>query len=412
MNLETTFIRLRGLPFAAKEADVREFLQGIAAESITFTLTPSGRASGECYVELGDVDDVKEALKLDRNEISGRYIEVFAVPQSELSMMIHHGIIRRKGEPESRYASNFVVRLRGLPYSATVDDIKSFFKGLDVCDVVIDKEQGGRPSGEAFVRLATKEHAELALERSRNNMGTRYIEVFRSSDEEMDNSYYTSRGIPPPLSGPVPLRGLNLAPELRYGGGYMNRFGGALLRGGMNYVRHSPYDRRYAHHRYEPNDFDEFDYDAAAKVYMRGLPYNVTAIDIEQFFKPLNCVEIKLGYNDDRRLSGDGIVLFSTMAEAHDALSRNKNNIGSRYIELFPGTSVPYPTKYTTFRLVGGTGPSGRGPFGRYTSFADDDDYVGYGFGGQQFYNDQYEGRQSRYSAREWGEPARSGPMW
>lgn len=61
-----------------------------------------------------------------------------------------------------------------------------------------------------------------------------------------------------------------------------------------------------------------------------GLPYNVTALDIEEFFKPLNCMEIKLGYNDEGRLSGDGIVLFSTMAEAHDALSRNKKNIGTR----------------------------------------------------------------------------------
>uniref|UniRef100_F1L142 Heterogeneous nuclear ribonucleoprotein F n=1 Tax=Ascaris suum TaxID=6253 RepID=F1L142_ASCSU len=174
MNPETNFIRLRGLPFAAKESDVRNFLQGITAKSITFTLTSSGRASGECYVELNDNSAVKEALKLDRNEINGRYIEVFTVSEGELAMMVRHGVIRGSGESESRYASNYVVRLRGLPYSANVDDIKEFFKGLDVADVVIDKEQGGRPSGEAFVRLASKEHAELALERSKNNMGSRY----------------------------------------------------------------------------------------------------------------------------------------------------------------------------------------------------------------------------------------------
>lgn len=46
--------------------------------------------------------------------------------------------------------------------------------GLEVADAVIDKEPGGRPSGEAFVRLASKEHAELALERSKNYMGSRY----------------------------------------------------------------------------------------------------------------------------------------------------------------------------------------------------------------------------------------------
>lgn len=45
------------------------------AKSITFTLTSNGRASGECYVELDDQEAVKEAQKLDRNEINGRYIE-------------------------------------------------------------------------------------------------------------------------------------------------------------------------------------------------------------------------------------------------------------------------------------------------------------------------------------------------
>ncbi|VDK45449.1 unnamed protein product [Gongylonema pulchrum] len=75
MNPETNFIRLRGLPFAAKEQDVRNFLQGLNARSMTFTLTSNGRASGECYVELDDTESVKQAQKFDRNEINGRYIE-------------------------------------------------------------------------------------------------------------------------------------------------------------------------------------------------------------------------------------------------------------------------------------------------------------------------------------------------
>lgn len=61
-----------------------------------------------------------------------------------------------------------------------------------------------------------------------------------------------------------------------------------------------------------------------------GLPYSVTTLDIEEFFRPLNCVEIKLGYNEERRLSGDALVTFSTMAEAREALARNKKNMGTR----------------------------------------------------------------------------------
>ncbi|VDK34433.1 unnamed protein product [Gongylonema pulchrum] len=264
---------------------------------------------------------------------------VFTVSDAELSMMVRHGVIKGGGDADSRFASNYVVRLRGLPYSATANDIKEFFSGLEVADVVIDKEPGGRPSGEAFVRLASKEHAELALERSKNYMGSRYVEVFRSSAEEMEHSFYASRGIPPPSSGPVPLRGLSPSLEFRfrerYGGEYPGRFGGPMRLSSVH-LRPSPYERpfmdreRYLRYggRYEP-EFEDTMYDPA-KVFMRGLPYSVTTLDIEEFFRPLNCVEIKLGYNEERRLSGDALVTFSTMAEAREALTRNKKNMGTR----------------------------------------------------------------------------------
>lgn len=71
--------------------------------------------------------------------------------------------------------------------------------------------------------------------------------------------------------------------------------------------------------------------DLVCSVYFfAGLPYSVTVLDIEEFFRPLQCTEIKLGYNEDRRLSGDGLVSFSTMAEAREALKYNKKNMGNR----------------------------------------------------------------------------------
>lgn len=38
MNPDTNYIRLRGLPFAAKESDVRNFLQGPGAVLIILSL--------------------------------------------------------------------------------------------------------------------------------------------------------------------------------------------------------------------------------------------------------------------------------------------------------------------------------------------------------------------------------------
>ncbi|KHN74014.1 Heterogeneous nuclear ribonucleoprotein F [Toxocara canis] len=415
----SNYVRLRGLPFSAKEDDVRNFLQGLYVRSVTFTLTATGRASGECYVELTDTAAVEEAKKFDKKEMSNRYIEVFSVSESEVTWMIRHGVIKN-AESLANGASttnNYVVRLRGIPFSATVTDIKEFFSGLDVADVVIDKEPGGRPSGEAFVRLASKQHAEMALERNKKNMGTRYVEVFRSSGEEMENAQYNcNRGgmFPAPRGEPIPLRGLMAA-----GGGYRDRYGygGGPMRGPMSRGRPGPYDMPYDRYSrygggYGGYEDEGLDYDVSTRVYMRGLPYNANAADIEDFFKPLNCVEIKLGYNEDRRPSGDAYVLFSTMAEARDALSRNKKSIGTRYIELFSGANVPPPQKYVTYRRVGGTasyaggrmgGAGGMSRSAGYTSFEDEDYSYGGGYGGgQQYYNDEYEGRQAGYG-RQWG---------
>jgi heterogeneous nuclear ribonucleoprotein F/H len=44
----------------------------------------------------------------------------------------------------------------------------------------------GRPTGEAYVKFATSEHALRALSCNRKNMGRRYIEIFQSSELEME----------------------------------------------------------------------------------------------------------------------------------------------------------------------------------------------------------------------------------
>lgn len=53
---------------------------GLYVRSVTFTLTATGRASGECYVELTDAAAVEEAKKFDKKEMSSRYIEGILVP--------------------------------------------------------------------------------------------------------------------------------------------------------------------------------------------------------------------------------------------------------------------------------------------------------------------------------------------
>lgn len=54
--------------------------------------------------------------------------------------------------------------------------------------------------------------------------------------------------------------------------------------------------------------YEDRTHSAPNKVFIRGLPFRITAREIEEFFAPLNCVSIMLGWLSDGRASGDGII--------------------------------------------------------------------------------------------------------
>lgn len=74
-----------------------------------------------------------------------------------------------------------LVRMEGLPYNVTVQDIFAFFRGfqLDFEHVRIQCRDDGSPSGKAFVVFPSEKHAHAAiLECNRRYIGGRYVELF------------------------------------------------------------------------------------------------------------------------------------------------------------------------------------------------------------------------------------------
>lgn len=81
------------------------------------------------------------------------------------------------------------MRLRGLPFAATPEDVLSFFSGLEVlrgpAGVVFTWGRDGRPLGEAYVEFPSEEIQLEALKRDREKMGPRYVEIFKSTKADM-----------------------------------------------------------------------------------------------------------------------------------------------------------------------------------------------------------------------------------
>ncbi|EAR94431.2 RNA recognition motif 1 in heterogeneous nuclear ribonucleoprotein hnRNP protein (macronuclear) [Tetrahymena thermophila SB210] len=192
------YLRLRGLPFNAREAEIQQFL-GISLEQdqITFKHDNDGRFSGECVIRTKDQNQLDKIKDKHMRNMGKRYIEVFVAEQSDFvraqdSQIIDDqkvGIsqINSQIDPNLLQSAN-IVKIRGLPYNATDQDIQKFFKDSQIVQNGIQKVYDGkRPSGEAFIIFATKQDAQKAIEKDKEKMGSRYIEIFLSHLKEFTN---------------------------------------------------------------------------------------------------------------------------------------------------------------------------------------------------------------------------------
>ena len=112
----------------------------------------------------------------------------------------------------------FIVRLRGLPFTSTSEDVISFFEPLDVVNggqgVLFSCSNDGRLTGEAFVEFSTEEDFMAAVNKNKELFlgSRRYVEVFPSTKGELyqgahQRGFFTAvdnaRTYIPPLSPSV-----------------------------------------------------------------------------------------------------------------------------------------------------------------------------------------------------------------
>lgn len=172
----------------------------------------------------------------------------------------------------------YVIQVKGLPWSCTAQDLLQFFSECRVRDglkgIHLTTDRLGRPSGQAFIEMAHEEDIIKALQKHRQYLGPRYVEVYEVTNS--DAEVILKRAVQNPS--------------------------------------------------------------ADAVVRLRGLPYTSTEADIAQFFSGLDIMDKGIIIVTDRRgrNSGEAYVQFCSQDAADEALSRDREMIGNRYIELFP----------------------------------------------------------------------------
>uniref|UniRef100_A0A673B1J5 RRM domain-containing protein n=1 Tax=Sphaeramia orbicularis TaxID=375764 RepID=A0A673B1J5_9TELE len=314
---DNTVIRARGLPWQSSDQDIARFFRGlnIAKGGAALCLNAQGRRNGEALVRFVSEEHRDLALQRHKHHMGNRYIEVYKATGEDF-LKIAGGTSNEVAMFLSR-EDQIIVRMRGLPFTATHEQVLAFFspgEGLkETCPVSGGKDgilfvryPDGRPTGDAFVLFACEEHAQCALRKHKEILGRRYIELFKSTAAEVQqvlNRYSSAPLIP---VAPAPL--VSVLPTV------------SLLP--------------------PPGSVRDC-------LRLRGLPYTASIEDIltflGEFTHDIRPHGVHMVLNQQGRPSGDCFIQMTSAERAllasqrlHKHVMSSQRGTNSRYVEVFP----------------------------------------------------------------------------
>jgi len=294
MKDDPSVIKVRGLPYDASAIDLCRFFKDCdivgGPNGIYFCLNNRGLPTGEAFIEMERQEDVDRALEKHKETMGKRYVEVFESRQSVMDKVKKTTDRDRspgggRRGPRSGGSSQFCVKLRGLPWSATKDDIQDFLERTQIVGghrgIFITTDDKGRPSGDAYVEVESSEDVDQALKMHKRDMGSRYVEVFEANPLDVEK-----------------------AKDRESGGGWRGR-------------------RERRSHGYT--------------VQLRGLPYRATEREIADWLsEAAEPDDVIISMDRSGRPSGQAEAVFREARDARRVASvMHKRDMGSRYIECF-----------------------------------------------------------------------------
>ncbi|XP_074841796.1 epithelial splicing regulatory protein 1 isoform X2 [Carettochelys insculpta] len=314
---DNTVIRARGLPWQSSDQDIARFFKGlnIAKGGAALCLNAQGRRNGEALVRFVNEEHRDLALQRHKHHMGNRYIEVYKATGDDF-LKIAGGTSNEAAQFLSK-ENQVIVRMRGLPFSATTEEVLMFFG--QHCPVTGGKEgilfvtyPDNRPTGDAFVLFACEEYAQNALKKHKDLLGKRYIELFRSTAAEVQqvlNRYSSTPLVSLPTPSALPM----LPPQF-----------------------------------IPPTSVRDC-------VRLRGLPYAATIEDILEFLgefsADIRTQGVHMVLNHQGRPSGDAFIQMKSADRAFSAAQKcHKKTMKDRYIEVFQCSA-----EEMNFVLMGGT---------------------------------------------------------
>lgn len=151
--------------------DVLEFLgslKNLKVDDVAFRYKKSRQFSGLAFVKLANKEEMEECLTYHKKDIipDQRYVEVFVSSKTEFKSALNtkEGS-KREGTAISEIASkdNGFMKVRGLPFDSTLEDIQGFFADFELFDFGVYRSYyRDRPDGQCWVVFKDEKTAEEA----------------------------------------------------------------------------------------------------------------------------------------------------------------------------------------------------------------------------------------------------------
>ncbi|XP_071958690.1 epithelial splicing regulatory protein 1-like [Antedon mediterranea] len=323
-------VKARGLPWQASDRDVFKFFKGlnVAKGGIALCLNLHGRRNGEVMVRFANSEQKDLALQRHRHNLGKRYVEVFRA-QGEEFIKVAAGTSREAALFLSRDDGHIIVRMRGLPFTATAKEVVDFFGpqipvagGED--GILFVKQRNGKVTGDAFVLFSSEEIAGKALDKHKDYLGSRYIEIFRSTTAEVQQVLSRLHSEPlVPEGPPLPQIHPSIIPH------HM-----------IHPVALPPPPPQIIPAPMPPASQVISTGCARDCIRMRGLPFTATVEDImrflgefQHFIKPQG---VHMVYNMQGKPNGEAFIQMVSAEKAYISASMcHMKYIGDRYIEVF-----------------------------------------------------------------------------
>ncbi|XP_039974269.1 RNA binding motif protein 12Bb isoform X1 [Xiphias gladius] len=206
-------IRLQGLRVTAGSEDIRKFFTGLKIPDGGVHIIGGDRE--EAFIIFASDEDARRAMTRSGGCIKDSPVTLLLSSKAEMQSMLERSTKNVELDQRRRFEENarrgrrslgpevgrrsdsrsghtppphyqrisnsnddfLCVFLKGMPFSVTEKEVRDFFSGLLVDEIILLKNEYGANNGKGLVKFATREDASEGLKRDRRYIGSRYVEV-------------------------------------------------------------------------------------------------------------------------------------------------------------------------------------------------------------------------------------------